>query len=74
MRIKCSVTFLEGTRRFEAGDVVTVPDDDGARFIRNGWAEIEGAPSAAVQPDNVPSVNLNVQSATLGQRAASVEG
>lgn len=38
MRIECKATFLDGQRRFEAGDTVTVSDEDGARFIAQGWA------------------------------------
>lgn len=47
MKIKCLTTFLDGTRRFEMGDDVTVPDADGARFCGHGWAQQVGGEAAA---------------------------
>lgn len=38
MKIHCLTTFLDGTRRFEAGDVCQVSDEDGARYVTHGWA------------------------------------
>jgi hypothetical protein len=39
MRIKCLTTFLDGAERFAADDIRTVPDERGAYFVANGWAE-----------------------------------
>ena len=38
MRILCLMRFRDGTRTYEMGDVVTVPDQDGIRFAAYGWA------------------------------------
>lgn len=53
MRIQCLTTFLDGRDRFEQGDVRTVGDEAGARFVAAGWAVAEGdvpQPAAAAQP------------------------
>jgi hypothetical protein len=39
MKIEALTTFLDGRDRFEAGDVRTVSDEDGARFCAAGWAK-----------------------------------
>lgn len=39
MKIKCTTTFLDGKEKFHQDDVRTVSDDDGARFVANGWAD-----------------------------------
>lgn len=41
MRIKALTTFLDGRNRFEKDDLRTVSDEDGARYVANGWAEDE---------------------------------
>jgi len=41
MKIKVLFTFLDGRDRFEKDDLRTVSDEDGARFVANGWAEDE---------------------------------
>lgn len=38
-RIVCTTTFLHGTDRFESGDVRSVPADDAAYFVAQGWAQ-----------------------------------
>jgi hypothetical protein len=44
MKIKVLNTFLDGRDRFEKDDVRTVSDEEGARFVGNGWAEdVSGA-------------------------------
>ena len=48
MRIMCTTTFLDGVTRFEKDDICTVSDEDGARFVENGWATAEGG--AAGEP------------------------
>ncbi len=61
MRIKVLSTFLEGRDKFYADDIRTVSDEDGARFIANGWAVEEGGEPSPVQTP--ASVDLTVQSA-----------
>ena len=71
MRIKCLTTFLDGPRRFEAGDLVTVPDEDAARFFAHGWACEPGKePAQAAQAAQAGSMDLEVQGSTMGQTAA----
>lgn len=62
MKINCTTTFKEGRETFYEGDQRTVSDEDGARFIKNGWAVAAGDAPAAL-PD-VPAVDLTVHSAT----------
>lgn len=53
MRIQCLTTFLDGRDRYEQGDVRTVPDEAGARFVAAGWAVADGdvpPPAAAAAP------------------------
>lgn len=38
MKIEIMTTFLDGRDRFESGDVRTVSDEDGERFVAAGWA------------------------------------
>jgi hypothetical protein len=68
MRIHCLTTFLDGTRRFEQDDKVTVSDEDGARFIKNGWAASE---DGGVNPAPVGDVTLDVQDSTLGHKTVT---
>ena len=43
MQIKCLENFLDGPHDFKKDDVRTVSDEDGERFVKNGWAEdVEG--------------------------------
>jgi hypothetical protein len=51
MKIECDTTFLDGTERFEAGDIRTVDDARGYKFIGLGWAHAAGqsAPAPAVE-------------------------
>lgn len=65
MKITCLTAFKEGRDLFEKDDVRTVPDEDGARFIANGWAVAGGEPVAPA--DGV--VTLDVQDAQMGQDA-----
>ena len=39
MKIECLSTFLDGRDRFEIGDVRTVDDERGAKFVAAGWAK-----------------------------------
>ncbi len=65
MKITCLTTFLDGSDRFEKGDVRTVDDARAAYFIANGWATAGAEP---VAPVGGP-VNLDVQEAQIGQEA-----
>lgn len=65
MKIVCDTTFLDGRDRFEKGDVRTVSDEDGARFIKNKWAHKLGD-SPADLPLMDPA-NLDVQNAKHAQ-------
>lgn len=38
MKIECMTTFKDGRDTLELGDIRTVDDELGARFVRNGWA------------------------------------
>ena len=62
MRIHCTTTFLDGRTRFEKDDICTVPDEDGARFIENGWAVAHGEEPAA--PGNAPDATLGIHGVT----------
>lgn len=51
MKIEILTTFLDGKDRFEAGDIRTVPDADGLRFVGNGWAkDVAGGVATAAAP------------------------
>lgn len=70
VKIICSTTFLDGRRRFEKDDSVTVPDEDGQRFVEAGWAVVAGdevLPLADAQP-----VDLDVQNGVSGVSSAKV--
>jgi hypothetical protein len=64
MRIFCLTSFKDGTRLFENGDVCTLTDIDGQRFIDNGWAAVEGEEVKAAP--GAPTVDLNVHGSFLG--------
>ena len=76
MRIVCLTTFLDGTRRFEVGDTLTVSDADGQRFIDNGWAQAAdsaGATAAPVAQASKSAPTLAVQGGRLGMSASKAE-
>lgn len=63
MKIEVTTTFLEGRDRFEAGDIRTVPDEDGARFVASGWAApLGGEPGPAA----VGEVSLDIHKGVIG--------
>lgn len=67
MRIHCTTTFLDGVTRFEKDDICTVSDEDGARFVENGWATAHGdaeQPSDAQQPDTTLAIHNVTQRTT----------
>lgn len=61
MRIECLTTFLEGARRFEKGDVCTVDDALGHKFVALGWAVAPGEAPAAVASQ--PAASLSIDNA-----------
>lgn len=65
MKIVCITTFLDGSSRFEAGDVRTVDDERAARFIAAGWAHSDGTPAPAATAAQPAS--LDIHNATHAQ-------
>lgn len=67
MKIKCLTTFLDGADRFEQDDTRTVADERGAYFVEQGWAEdLNPDAQAAAQPSAPGSVDLSINSSTVG--------
>jgi len=65
MRIECTTTFLDGTSRYEAGDIRTVPDALGHKFIGLGWAAVVGQPATAPAGGDV---TLDINDAAIGMK------
>ena len=59
MRIECKTTFLDGPDRFEAGDVRTVEDARGHKFLAHGWAAEVGAALAPVTAGATTDLAIN---------------
>lgn len=60
MRIKVLMPFLHGRERFEKDDQFTIDDEQGAYFVKNGWAEdMSGAEETANA--NSGEVTLDIQ-------------
>lgn len=67
MRIMVHTTFLDGRDRFESGEVRSVPDADGKRFIDNGWAAMwSGEEKLVDRPPSRPPVDLKPQGTKHG--------
>jgi hypothetical protein len=67
VRIHCTTTFLDGVTRFEKDDICTVSDEDGARFVENGWATAHGEadqPSDAQQHTTLAIHNVTQRTTT----------
>ena len=64
MRIECLTTFLDGTDRFEKGDVRTVDDARAQRFVDEGWAVPFGM--TPEQAAATGSVTLAIQNSSIG--------
>jgi hypothetical protein len=73
VKIKCLTTFLDGTRRFEVGDEVTVDAADGTRFVVAGWAKTEGDTANAAQADAAP-VTLDLANSSFVVTSPAVGG
>ncbi len=58
MKIKVLMDFLDGRDLYVKGDIRTVPEAEGAYFVKNGWAEdTEG---------KVATVDLDIHSSVIG--------
>lgn len=68
MKIQCTTTFLDGTDRFENGDVRTVEDERGARFVAAGWAT-DLAGRVATGDAFEGETTLDIQNVKMGQEA-----
>ncbi len=64
MKIEVLNTFLDGTEKFESGDVRTVSDERGAYFVANGWAKDQANRVATGEPGG--SAELNIQNSVIG--------
>ena len=65
MKIECLTTFLDGRDRFENGDIRTVEDSRGARFVAHGWAkDLSGAVTEAIAAE--PVTTLKVKNSKIG--------
>lgn len=65
MKIECLTTFLDGTDRYESGDVRTVDDEKGAQFVANGWAT-DVAGRVATGGTDMATVDLAVNNSVIG--------
>jgi hypothetical protein len=65
MRIECKTPFLDGVDRFEAGDIRTVDDARGHRFLAHGWAAEVGKPAA---PASTEPLTLDIHKAANGTK------
>jgi hypothetical protein len=65
MRIECKSSFLDGAERFEAGDIRTVSDARGHRFMAHGWAAEVGQPAT---PQGAEPVTLDIHNAANGTK------
>lgn len=61
MKITCTTTFKDGRETFHEDDTRTVSDEDGARFIANGWAVEAGDTPLALLAQ--PPADLSVDNA-----------
>ena len=73
MKIEALERFLDGTNVYEKGDVRTVPDEDGAYFVRNGWAkDVEGKVDTGER--DISHVKLDTRKSLHAVAADKVEG
>lgn len=71
MKIKCLTTFLDGSTRREKDDICTVPDEDGAYFVANGWAEDTAGEVATGAPaEGVTDIAIDNSTLALGDSNA----
>jgi hypothetical protein len=63
MRIRCLSNFKHGRSQYYQGDLITVPDSDGAYFVGLGWAADETGGTGT--PNQGPT-GLDIQNSTIG--------
>ncbi len=75
LRIECLTTFLDGRDRFIEGDIRTVSDEDGARFVGHGWA-LESPPYLPKQalPQAATETTLEVHRASHANKVKVKHG
>ena len=70
MKIECITKFKDTVdglpSSFEKGDVRSVSERDGARFIGHGWAVEKGSKVPSDAAAASPPVDLDIHNATLG--------
>ncbi len=65
MKIEVLTPFLDGTDRFEAGDIRTVSDERGTLFVALGWAkDVEGRIASSTAAPG--STDLTIHNAKMG--------
>jgi len=65
MKILVLTDFKDGRDQFVKDDIRTVSDEDGARFVANGWAnDTEGR--VATGTAEAGSTDLDIQNSTIG--------
>ena len=72
MKIEVLTTFLDGRDRYETGDVRTVPDEAGARFVAAGWAK-DAAGQVSTGTPASGSASLDIHDSTLGVTSQTKE-
>lgn len=77
MRIKCLTKFKDTADgvpvTFEADDICTVSDEDGARFVSAGWAEDLGGAVATGEPAT-GGTDLDIANVKSGHSSNTVGG
>ena len=72
MRIVCDTKFKDTVDgipvTFEKGDICSVPERDGARFLGHGWAHEAGSDAPSGDGSQAP-VDLDVQNGVLGSKS-----
>jgi hypothetical protein len=66
MQIECLTTFKEGKETFHKDDVRTVSDEDGARFVANGWAKDRAGRVAGSPAESSGEASLDIKSSVIG--------
>lgn len=65
MKIKVLTDFLDGRDLYVKGDIRTVPESEGAYFVKNGWAEdIEGKVATGEEAPGI--TDLDIHKSTIG--------
>ena len=59
MRLEALTTFIDGTDRFEMGDIRTVDDERGTRLVSNGWAKDLGGDVATGNAGSNADLTIN---------------